>query len=222
MKSFEEIIKEKTDEELIIILCRSDEYQPKFIELVKKELSELRNIKTYSTFFKNKSKEELINYYYTSKNYPNIFIEYVVKELNERDMYFDLPSVYVKDEQTEHTDILGQTVPSVTTATALEQTDKEAIEQIYTFAKDLLFKEKQSKEDVINELINNGIDAENADIVVSNLLSAHNERANKDMLYGGLWFVGGIIATSASEQYLFLGAIVFGIIQFFRGLLRHT
>lgn len=44
------------------------------------------------------------------------------------------------------------------------------------FATNLLFKENQNKQNVINELMNNGIDAENAKIVVSNLLSSRKER----------------------------------------------
>jgi len=45
-----------------------------------------------------------------------------------------------------------------------------------------------------------------------------NKRANKNMLYGALWCVGGIIATAADFGYIFWGAIMFGAIQFFRGL----
>jgi hypothetical protein len=50
----------------------------------------------------------------------------------------------------------------------------------------------------------------------------HNERANKDMLYGALWCIGGIIATISDLGYIFWGAIVFGAIQFFRGLLNRS
>jgi hypothetical protein len=44
------------------------------------------------------------------------------------------------------------------------------------------------------------------------------EKAKRDMLYGALWCVGGIIATSAHIGFIFWGAIVFGGIQFFRGV----
>lgn len=47
---------------------------------------------------------------------------------------------------------------------------------------------------------------------------AKNEDAKKDMLYGTLWCVGGIIATSANLGYIFWGAIVFGGIQFIKGV----
>jgi hypothetical protein len=50
--------------------------------------------------------------------------------------------------------------------------------------------------------------------------SAEREQANKDMLYGALWCVGGIVATVANLGYVFWGAIVFGGIQFFKGLIN--
>jgi hypothetical protein len=37
------------------------------------------------------------------------------------------------------------------------------------------------------------------------------------MLYGGLWFIGGLIATVADFGYFFWGAIIFGGYQFLKG-----
>lgn len=53
-----------------------------------------------------------------------------------------------------------------------------------------------------------------------------NEQAKKNMIYGGLWAVGGTVVTvatmaSASDGGHYVvawGAIIFGAIQFFRGL----
>ena len=223
MKRFEDLIKEKNDEELIIILCRAEEYQPEFIEVVKKELREFRNIQTYKDFFKSKSDEELINYCNQTYQQREKFIGLAKKELDERSIYLDY-----KEPKTgillEQTDCLGQTVSPIsyekTAPSASEQSEEAIVNQIYEFAANLLFKEKQGKQDVINELINNGIDAENAEIVVSNLLSSRNQRANKNMLYGALWCIGGTIATLADFGYIFWGAIVFGAIQFFAGLAK--
>ncbi len=53
---------------------------------------------------------------------------------------------------------------------------------------------------------------------LTQLQAAKKEKAQKDMLFGGLWCVGGIVATVADIGYIFWGAIVFGGIQFFRGL----
>lgn len=45
-----------------------------------------------------------------------------------------------------------------------------------------------------------------------------NDKAEKDMLYGGLWFVGGLLGTTADIGFIFWGAILFGGFQFVRGL----
>jgi hypothetical protein len=49
-------------------------------------------------------------------------------------------------------------------------------------------------------------------------ISAKKKQAENDMLYGALWCIGGIIATAAHIGFIFWGAILFGGIQFCRGL----
>jgi hypothetical protein len=52
------------------------------------------------------------------------------------------------------------------------------------------------------------------------MYNPENERkhnAEKDMLYGLLWFLGGLVLTIAEIGYLFWGAMLFGAIQFFKG-----
>jgi hypothetical protein len=52
------------------------------------------------------------------------------------------------------------------------------------------------------------------------MYNSENERkhkAEKDMLYGLLWFLGGLVLTIAEIGYLFWGAMLFGAIQFFKG-----
>lgn len=46
------------------------------------------------------------------------------------------------------------------------------------------------------------------------------DRANRDMLFGALWCIGGIVATVSDLGYIFWGAIVFGAIQFIRGAIN--
>lgn len=51
------------------------------------------------------------------------------------------------------------------------------------------------------------------------------KQANNDVLYGGLWFVGGLIVTLVSVSsgkggVIAYGAVIFGGIQFFRGLMK--
>jgi hypothetical protein len=67
-----------------------------------------------------------------------------------------------------------------------------------------------------------GLDSNSAQIVVSNIENRIDTKPDgdgtQDMIFGALWCVGGIIATLADIGYNFWGAIVFGAIQFFRGL----
>ena len=101
---------------------------------------------------------------------------------------------------------------------------QEAINQIYNYAANLLVTQKKNNYEVKQALIEKGLDENSADIVVENLnnqiATAKKERANKDMLYGALWCVGGIVATAAHIGFIFWGAIVFGGIQFFKGVLN--
>ncbi len=46
------------------------------------------------------------------------------------------------------------------------------------------------------------------------------ENSSNDMIYGALWCIGGISATLADFGAIFWGAIVFGGIQFLKGLLN--
>jgi hypothetical protein len=51
------------------------------------------------------------------------------------------------------------------------------------------------------------------------------KQASKDVLYGGLWFAGGLIVTLVSVSsgrggFIAYGAVIFGGIQFFRGLMK--
>jgi hypothetical protein len=102
--------------------------------------------------------------------------------------------------------------------------EQNAVNQIYEYAANLMINEKKDSHETKIALKEQGLDEESASIVVSNLENqieeAKKERANKDMLYGALWCVGGIIATASNIGFIFWGAIVFGGIQFFKGLLR--
>lgn len=49
---------------------------------------------------------------------------------------------------------------------------------------------------------------------------ARKKQANKDMLFGALWCFGGIVATASNVGAIFWGAIVFGGVQFFKGLIN--
>jgi hypothetical protein len=105
-----------------------------------------------------------------------------------------------------------------------EQTkdNQEIVDKVYNYAADLMVNHKKNSSETIEALLAQGLDEEIATTVVSNLEQqisvAKKERAKKDMLYGALWCVGGTIATVSNIGYIFWGAIVFGGIQFFKGL----
>lgn len=94
----------------------------------------------------------------------------------------------------------------------------------YNYAASLLIHGNKSEEEVIESLKKEGLDHTSATHIVSDLQqqidNAKKERAKKDMLYGALWCVGGTVATIANIGFIFWGAIIFGGIQFFRGLMN--
>jgi hypothetical protein len=105
-----------------------------------------------------------------------------------------------------------------------EQDNQTAVNELYSYAADLLIRQQRTNTDVIQLLVQRGISENAATIVVDNLESQLNDAkkaaAKKDMLYGALWCVGGTVATMAHIGFIFWGAIVFGGIQFFKGLIN--
>jgi hypothetical protein len=107
-----------------------------------------------------------------------------------------------------------------------EASTAKAVEAIYAYAAELMVK-GESAGQIEKALIEKGLDAEAARIVVNNLVEArakaHREAGQKNMLYGGLWFIGGTVITVGTYQAAeggAWGAIIFGAIQFFRGLIQ--
>ncbi|WP_439698324.1 hypothetical protein ACFGVS_08750 [Mucilaginibacter sp. AW1-7] len=103
------------------------------------------------------------------------------------------------------------------TATITQNT----FDQMYQYACNL-FMAGQNVFEVKAALLERGLDTENAEYIVNTLqqqiVDAKRDKAKKDMLYGALWCGGGLILTLAHIGFIFWGAIVFGAIQFFRGV----
>jgi len=99
---------------------------------------------------------------------------------------------------------------------------QETVNQVYEYAANQLVNGGRSAAEVEQLLQDRGLDAASAGIVVSNLQAqikdAKNSQAKKDMLYGALWCVGGTALTIADVGFIFWGAIIFGGIQFFKGV----
>ena len=109
---------------------------------------------------------------------------------------------------------------------------QEIVNQIYGFTADMLYNQKKSIEETKAALIENGLRAEDADVVIANLQKQYKqekrEAGNKNMLYGALWCVGGLLVTiltysAASDGGTYVvawGAVIFGAIQFFKGMFQ--
>lgn len=99
-----------------------------------------------------------------------------------------------------------------------------ATQQIYDYAADLLFNQDYEPTSVKQELINKGLDASSADLIICQLQESYSEakhqQGRQDMLWGAVWCIGGIVATAANIGFIFYGAIFFGAIQFFSGVIK--
>ncbi len=103
-------------------------------------------------------------------------------------------------------------------------------QQAYNFAADQIINQRRPSEEVADMLVQKGLDRTTAYSIEQSMNTQNDdgkkERARKDMIYGGLWFFGGIIVTlvtyssaSGGGSYVVAwGAILFGGIQFFRGV----
>lgn len=104
------------------------------------------------------------------------------------------------------------------------QPTQELVQGLYNHAAHQLFTENKLDVEVIDDLVAKGLDRESASAIVTNLQTrmaeAKKERAQKDMLYGALWCIGGTVATLANIGFIFWGAILFGGIQFIKGLVN--
>jgi hypothetical protein len=105
---------------------------------------------------------------------------------------------------------------------APQQNEQQTINQLYQYAASLLINQKMYPEEAKDKLIAQGLSRESADVLIDTLeaqiTKAKKERAHKNMLFGALWCIGGIVATAANIGFIFWGAIVFGGIQFFQGV----
>lgn len=101
-----------------------------------------------------------------------------------------------------------------------EQAPQVNLDEVMESAAKQMIEMKKSPEETLQNLREQGIPEESAAVAIQAIREAVKERGNKDMLYGGLWFVGGVVATVAEIGYIFWGAIVFGAIQFIQGYMK--
>lgn len=106
---------------------------------------------------------------------------------------------------------------------------EQAIDALFDYTLNLLVIEKKKTWEVKKILTDEGASAEAAaklvDAAKQKYNSAITKKANKDMLFGALWCVGGTAVTvftyaaaSGGGRYVVTyGAIIWGAIQFFKG-----
>lgn len=129
----------------------------------------------------------------------------------------------------------GGNPAEITNDSTTNQLDEDAL----NFAAHLMVEQHKSHNETHSILIEHGLDKESATNIVSavqNRIEEHKqdeytlkqEAARKDMVRGGLWCGLGIVVTigsyamaSGGGHYVVAwGAIIFGGIQFFRGLMN--
>lgn len=106
-----------------------------------------------------------------------------------------------------------------------EVNQQQAVTDLYNLAANLLVNEKKNSDEVKNALKERGLSEDAAYTILRNVEDeikiAKRKAASKDMLYGALWCIGGTVATIANVGFIFWGAILFGGIQFLKGLYNH-
>lgn len=107
---------------------------------------------------------------------------------------------------------------------ASQTADQQPNDYLYQYAANLLANGNKSGADVERLLMLKGLAADEASAIVRELenenpiQNTQKAQAKKDMLHGGLWCIGGLALTLADVGFVFWGAILFGGIQFIKGV----
>lgn len=116
-----------------------------------------------------------------------------------------------------------------------EMTAEQAVEAIYQYAA-VQMRDGVPPAEIKRRLVEQGLSQETAGIVVGNLqkalAKARQEAGGKNMLFGALWCIGGIVVTAMTyaaaanngggTYVVAWGAIIFGTVQFCRGLAQSS
>ncbi|MFZ4707887.1 MAG: hypothetical protein ACOYMF_17940 [Bacteroidales bacterium] len=151
-----------------------------------------------------KTDQQLLAITKNRKNYIPEVIEIVADILAERGL---LPDHIIEEKRTK----------------AEESRIEAETQKIINYGTDLLFKQNKSPEESVQILVANGLEISTTEKLINDLLllqasESKKKAVNNDVLYGAIWFFGGIAATVADLGYIFWGAIVFGGYQLIRGL----
>lgn len=96
----------------------------------------------------------------------------------------------------------------------------------YNMAVKLLVERQMEPHAIKTKLIAEGASSYEAQKIVdeisNELKRAKQKAASKDIIYGSLWCVGGLVLTIANIGFIFWGAIVFGGIQLIKGIVNYA
>ena len=108
---------------------------------------------------------------------------------------------------------------------------KEAIGDVYAYATQLMVLRNMNTADALHDLTQKGVDEEVARTIVNQIddqiYEAKMKRANKDILYGALWCIGGTLVTAVTysaasngggKYIVTYGAIILGMVQLVKGI----
>lgn len=106
------------------------------------------------------------------------------------------------------------------------QTAQLTTDEAYNHAAELFTYQDKNNLEIVAILTEKGIDRQTAieitDYVENELRSAKKKAAQKDILYGALWCLGGLGLTLADVGFIFWGAILFGGIQLVKGVIAYN
>lgn len=101
--------------------------------------------------------------------------------------------------------------------------DHVEMNEVYGQAGRLLFEEGHSESQAQQALIEAGVSPEMAKGAVNQLAeqfkAAQREKGLKDMGWGALWLLGGLILTFSDTGYIWYGAIGWGVYKLIDGLI---
>lgn len=100
--------------------------------------------------------------------------------------------------------------------------DEAYIQSLYNYGADLMINQGYDQDETISALMEKGVDFNMALIIAQELQTAINKEeksgdAGTDIGLGILFAVGGILL-SLNTNYIFYGAVIYGIFRFFKGL----
>ncbi len=104
----------------------------------------------------------------------------------------------------------------------LSSTSKDELQLLFSY-----FKDELSDRSILRRLLKKGYEEPKAIEMIAEARNLYKEvvlkkKAQRDIIVGGLWFVGGTVGTLANIGFIFWGAILFGLIQCIKGIVNYS